>query len=113
MSKLKDAIKSLTTEGTKKRYWPSKNPIDDPKDFPGEQNFGEEENEDTEPFRDHEYNRFHVKELRSALSSRIQKLSGGAFVGQGSVDAAREARFLKWLDSEIEGSGSGTRIRHK
>lgn len=90
MSNLKDAIKTLTTEGTKKRYWPSKNPIDDPADFPGERNF-EEEAEITD---DVQLNRFKVKDLMSSIAKRIRVISkeGGW---------TPEAEWLDWLEDTL------------
>ncbi len=80
MSNLKDAIKTLTTEGTKKRYWPSKNPIDDPADFPGEKNY-EEEAEITD---DVHMNKFQVSAITDALDSHIRSAEnhspGGAWL---------------------------------
>jgi len=88
MSNLKDAIKQLT-EGTKKRYWPSKNPIDDPTDFPGEKNFEEEEAN----LRDHELNRFAVKDLSAAINKHIESSTSGAY--------DPENLWLKWLDQQL------------
>jgi len=97
MSILKDAIKTLTTEGTKKRYWPSKNPIDDPTDFPGEQNFGEEEAEVTD---DVQLNRFQVKALTNAIRERVHQIS--------KTDGhTPEAEWLDWLEDTLLRKGEG------